>query len=38
MLTHGNMVANVLQVAAWMSPNLHDGKETVVIQPAGVTC
>jgi long-chain acyl-CoA synthetase len=31
MLTHGNMVANVLQVAAWMSPNLHDGKETVVI-------
>ncbi len=31
MLTHGNMVANVLQVAAWMSPNLHDGEETVVI-------
>jgi long-chain acyl-CoA synthetase len=31
MLTHGNMVANVLQVAAWMSPNLHDGIETVVI-------
>jgi long-chain acyl-CoA synthetase len=31
MLTHGNMVANVLQVAAWMSPNLHDGAETVVI-------
>jgi long-chain acyl-CoA synthetase len=31
MLTHGNMVANVLQVAAWMSPNLHDGQETVVI-------
>ena len=31
MLTHGNMVANVLQVAAWMSPNLNDGKETVVI-------
>jgi len=31
MLTHGNMVANVLQVAAWMSPNLHEGKETIVI-------
>jgi long-chain acyl-CoA synthetase len=31
MLTHGNMVANVLQVAAWMSPNLQDGAETVVI-------
>ncbi len=31
MLTHGTMVANVLQVAAWMSPNLHDGEETVVI-------
>jgi len=31
MLTHGNMVANVLQVAAWMSPNLNDGEETVVI-------
>jgi long-chain acyl-CoA synthetase len=31
MLSHGNMVANVLQVAAWMSPNLEDGKETVVI-------
>jgi len=31
MLTHGNMVANVLQVAAWMSPNLNDGVETLVI-------
>ena len=31
MLTHGNMVANVLQVAAWMSPNLDDGVETLVI-------
>jgi long-chain acyl-CoA synthetase len=31
MLSHGNMVANVLQVAAWMSPNLSDGVETVVI-------
>jgi long-chain acyl-CoA synthetase len=31
MLTHGNMVANVLQVAAWVSPNLRDGEETMVI-------
>ncbi len=31
MLSHGNMVANVLQVAAWMSPNLKDGEETLVI-------
>jgi long-chain acyl-CoA synthetase len=31
MLSHGNMVANVLQVAAWMCPNLQDGQETVVI-------
>jgi long-chain acyl-CoA synthetase len=31
MLTHGNMVANVLQVRAWMSPNLQDGIETVII-------
>jgi long-chain acyl-CoA synthetase len=31
MLTHGNMVANVLQVGAWMSPNLSDGVETVVL-------
>lgn len=31
MLTHGNMVANVLQVTAWMSPNLRDGEETAVI-------
>ena len=31
MLTHGNMVANVLQVAAWMSPNLNVGVETLVI-------
>ena len=31
MLTHGNMVANVLQVAAWMSPNLNEGEETLVI-------
>ncbi len=31
MLSHGNMVANVLQVAAWVSPNLKDGEETLVI-------
>ncbi len=31
MLSHGNMVANVLQVAAWMSPNLNDGEETLII-------
>ena len=31
MLTHGSMVANVLQVAAWMSPNLNDGEETLII-------
>jgi len=31
MLTHGNMVANVLQVAAWVAPNLIDGQETLVI-------
>jgi len=31
MLSHGNMVANVLQVAAWMAPGMNDGAETVVI-------
>jgi long-chain acyl-CoA synthetase len=31
MLSHGNMVANVLQVGAWMAPNLSDGVETVVL-------
>jgi len=31
MLSHGNMVANVLQVAAWMAPGMNDGEETVVI-------
>jgi long-chain acyl-CoA synthetase len=30
-LTHGNMVANVLQVGAWMSPNLQEGKETLIL-------
>ncbi|MEO7952985.1 MAG: AMP-binding protein [Polaromonas sp.] len=31
MLSHGNMVANVLQVGAWMMPRLNDGEETLVI-------
>jgi long-chain acyl-CoA synthetase len=31
MLTHRNMVANVLQVAAWMSPKVLEGKGSVVI-------
>ena len=31
MLTHGNMVANVLQVAAWVARDLQDGAETAVI-------
>lgn len=31
MLSHGNMVANVLQVGAWMSPNLNDGQETLIL-------
>ena len=30
-LSHGNMVANVLQVGAWMSPNLSEGKETLIL-------
>ena len=30
-LTHGNMVANVLQVGVWMSPNLQEGKETLIL-------
>ncbi len=30
-LSHGNMVANVLQVGAWMSPNLNEGKETLIL-------
>ncbi len=29
-LTHGNMVANVQQVSAWIAPNLLDGKEIFV--------
>jgi long-chain acyl-CoA synthetase len=31
MLSHGNMVANVLQVAAWIGPGMQDGAETLVI-------
>ena len=31
MLSHGNMVANVLQVAAWVGRDLKDGIETLVI-------
>jgi long-chain acyl-CoA synthetase len=31
MLTHGNMVANVEQTVAWVSPVLVEGKETVVV-------
>ena len=31
MLSHGNMVANVLQVAAWIGPGMKDGAETLVI-------
>lgn len=30
-LSHGNLVANVLQVAAWMSPNLNEGQETLIL-------
>ena len=31
MLTHGNMVANVVQVAAWIARDLQEGKETALI-------
>jgi long-chain acyl-CoA synthetase len=31
MLTHGNMVANLQQVAVWIARDLLDGKETAVI-------
>ncbi|HEX5515222.1 MAG TPA: AMP-binding protein [Gammaproteobacteria bacterium] len=31
MLSHGNIVANVLQVEAWVAPNLVDGEETVIL-------
>ena len=30
-LTHGNMVANLVQVAAWIARDLKDGKEIAVI-------
>ena len=30
MLTHGNLVANVLQTRAWIGPLLKEGEETVV--------
>jgi long-chain acyl-CoA synthetase len=30
-LTHGNMVANLQQVAAWIARDLEDGKETMVL-------
>ncbi|MGA9854806.1 MAG: long-chain-fatty-acid--CoA ligase [Gammaproteobacteria bacterium] len=29
-LTHRNMVANVLQAYAWLSPHLEDGRETII--------
>ena len=31
MLTHGNMVANVLQVAAWVARDMQDGVETLIL-------
>ena len=31
MLTHGNLVANVQQVAAWIARDLEDGKETAIL-------
>ena len=31
MLSHGNMVANVLQVAAWIARDMKDGEETALI-------
>lgn len=30
MLTHGNVVANVMQIVAWTAPTLREGIETVV--------
>jgi long-chain acyl-CoA synthetase len=30
MLTHRNMIANMLQISAWMEPFASDGKETVI--------
>ncbi len=30
MLTHKNIISNMLQIAAWMRPQLEDGKEIVI--------
>ena len=30
MLTHGNVVANVLQASAWMGPYVEEGKEVII--------
>ncbi|MCC6534533.1 MAG: AMP-binding protein [Burkholderiales bacterium] len=30
MLTHGNLVANLLQVSAWIGGNLEEGAETII--------
>jgi long-chain acyl-CoA synthetase len=30
MLTHGNMIANLQQISAWIAPALEEGRETVV--------
>jgi long-chain acyl-CoA synthetase len=29
-LTHRNIIANMLQISAWMKPLLHEGRETIV--------
>ncbi|MBZ8141118.1 long-chain-fatty-acid--CoA ligase [Rubrivivax gelatinosus] len=31
MLSHGNVLANVLQVGAWLARDMEDGRETVVL-------
>jgi long-chain acyl-CoA synthetase len=33
MLTHGNVVANMEQAAAWMAPRLTEGKEVILTHP-----
>jgi long-chain acyl-CoA synthetase len=30
MLTHGNMIANMLQAGAWFGPKIHPGREIIV--------
>ncbi len=30
MLTHGNILSNMLQIAAWMKPQLEEGEEVVI--------